>query len=416
MKKYWLSLIVIVLVVGIALAGCAQPATSPTPTPTPTAEPPKTLDICVASPLTGATAFLGTNISNSIMLAIDNQNQEGGVTIGGQKYMLNGIVRDTKMDVVVAKNIAEEMVFDKGVKVIAGPCIADSIGVQTVTEKNKAIMFAMDAGAVPGLCGPNKPFSFFPGGYPTMCQVSGAAYIQKFYPQAKTVVTMVVDIPDAQQWLDVAKSTCDRYGLTWLGYEKVATTTKDFAPMVARVLEKKPDIIDTSTVGGAMGGLCCQLIKQLREAGFTGLVWSPTVPPPGSMEEVVPEKYRTGIVTGDIVVDSPIVSDACREMYKGYMKKFGSPPIDIAWEFYNGVKPFFEFLNTQNTMDTTAWMQGFEKYHWQGLFGHEGYWVGKPIFGIDRLLLRNFWVSEWTNGKLDTKWEAPIPYELFVAQ
>ena len=165
-----------------------------------------------------------------------------------------------------------------------------------------------------------------------------------------------------------------------------------------------------------MGGMCCLLIKQLRESGFDGLVWSPTVPPPGVMEEVVPEKYRTRIVTNDIMVDSPIVSEACRDMYHRYVDKFGEPPIDIAWEFYNGVKPFFEFLDGQDTMDTTAWMQSFEEYRWQGLFGHEGYWVGKPIFGINRLLLRNFWASEWIDGKLETKWEAPIPYELFVEQ
>ena len=414
MKRVLLSLALVVLMVGIALAGCAKPAPSPAPTPAP--EPTKTLDIGVAAPITGVAALLGENIQNAILLAIDDQNNQGGVTIAGQKYMLNGIVRDTKMDVVVSRNIAEELVFDKGVKAIAGPCIADSIGVQSITEKNKVIMFAMDAGAVPGLCGPNKPYSFFPGGYPTMCQVNGAAYIQKFYPQAKTVVTMVADIPDAPQWLDVAKSICQRYGLDWMGYEKVPMTTKDFMPIISRVLTKKPDIIDTSTIGGAMGGMCCLLIKQSRESGFDGFVWSPTVPPPGSMEEVVPEKYRTRIVTNDIVVDSPIVSQACRDMYQRYVKKFGSPPIDIAWEFYNGVKPFFEFLNGQDTMDTTAWMQGFEKYHWQGLFGHEGYWVGKPIFGINRLVLRNFWVSEWINGKLETKWEAPIPYELFVEQ
>ena len=92
------------------------------------------------------------------------------------------------------------------------------------------------------------------------------------------------------------------------------------------------------------------------------------------------------------------------------------PPSNIVGEFYNGIKPFFEFLNGQATMDTTVWMQGFEKYHWQGIWGHEAYWVGKPIYGINRCLLRNFWATEWTNGTPETKWEAPVPMDMFVAQ
>lgn len=115
-------------------------------------------------------------------------------------------------------------------------------------------------------------------------------------------------------------------------------------------------------------------------------------------------------------MDSPIVSQAYKDMVQRYVKKFGAPPIDVAGEMYNVVKSFFEFLNGQDNMDTTAWMQGFEKYHWKGLFGHEAFWLGKPIYGIDRIALRPFYVSEWTDGKLETKWEAPIPWELFVEQ
>ena len=91
--------------------------------PPPAPAPPKTLDIGILTPLTGPGAYVGTNIQNAILLAIDDQNKQGGVTIAGQKYMLNPIIRDSKLDVVVGKNVAEELVFDKEVKVIAGPFV-----------------------------------------------------------------------------------------------------------------------------------------------------------------------------------------------------------------------------------------------------------------------------------------------------
>jgi branched-chain amino acid transport system substrate-binding protein len=405
------SFVLVVLLVGVVVGGCAKPAPSAAPAPAPA--PPKTLDIGVASPLTGAAANLGTNISNGVLLAIDDQNKEGGVTIAGQKYMLNGVVLDTKFDLVVGKSVAEQLVLDKGVEVIAGPFLFDAVGVQTVTEKNKVIMFAVTPD-MPGICGPNKPYSFFTGACALMMMVNGAAYIQKFYPDLKNVMTMTTDSPAAPLGLQAAQVLCPRYGLNWMGYEKFPLTTKDFMPVISRVLAKKPEIIDTGATGGDMGGMCALLIKQLRESGFDGPIWCTTVPPPDVVTEIVPEKFRTRIITNDIIVDSPVVSQEYRDVYQRYISKFGSAPIDIAGEFYDGVKGFFEFLNGQDTMDTTAWVEGFAKYHWPGIWGRDAYWVGKPQFGIDRTTFWSFWVAEYIDGKVETRWEAPIPYDLFV--
>jgi branched-chain amino acid transport system substrate-binding protein len=411
MKRILLSLVLVVLVVGIALMGCAKQAPSPAPTPAP--EPPKTLDIGIVTTITGMQAFLGTHFQNTLLLAIDDQNAAGGVTIAGQKYMLNGIVRDSKFDVVVSKNVTEELVFDKGVKVIAGPMVGDTVGAQVVTEKNK-IIFMPAFPEVPGVCSPTKPYSFFPGGYSVRQLVTVSAYTHNFYPQAKTVFTLVADTPDSQGWLNGNKIVLPRYGMELLGYEKVPTTTKDFMPLISRVLSKNPDIIDLSSTGATMGAASPLLLKQIREAGFKGLISCPTMVPPDVMKEVVPKDYLYRIITTDIVVDSPIVSQGYKDMDKRYVKKFGIPTIDVCGSMYDGIMPFFEFLNTQNTMDTTAWMEGFAKYRWQSLYGGEGYWVGKPIYGIDRCLLWGFWGSEWTDGKPETKWAAPIPLDLFV--
>lgn len=58
--------------------------------------------------------------------------------------------------------------------------------------------------------------------------------------------------------------------------------------------------------------------------------------------------------------------------------------------------------------------KGFEKYRWKGIYGKEASWIGKPLYGINRMILRASWASEYINGKLETRWEAPIPMDLFV--
>jgi hypothetical protein len=39
----------------------------------------------------------------------------------------------------------------------------------------------------------------------------------------------------------------------------------------------------------------------------------------------------------------------------------------------------------------------------------DGFWLGKPIWGINRMALIGTWVSEWADGKLETKWDNPLP-------
>jgi branched-chain amino acid transport system substrate-binding protein len=400
MKRDLLSLLLIVLVVGTMVIGGTKTTQA------------KTLDIGIATPLTGPPAHLGTNIKNSILLAIDDQNKQGGVTIGGEKYTLNAIIRDTKADGATGRSIAEELVFDKKVKVIAGPFLGDTIGAQTVTEPNKVILFAVTCD-IPQTSTPEKPYSFFISGGGYECTINGAAYVQKFYPDLKTVATLNPDLPSLPNWVHTAEALFPKYGLKWLGIEKFSADTKDFMPVISRVLAKKPDIVDTAGTAGDMGGMCALLIKQLRGAGFNGVIMARTVPPVPVMMEVVPERFRTKIITSDILVDSPIVSKEYKAMYQRYIGMFKEPPIDIVGEMYDGVKPFFEFINGQDTMDTTAWMEGFAKSRWQSVWGREGRWVGGPIFGISRMLVWGFWVAEYTNGTPKTKWQAPVPWDLF---
>jgi len=376
---------------------------------------PKTLDIGIALPLTGPAGHLGTDVRNAALIAMEDQNAQGGVKIAGENYLLNPIILDTKKDAAVGKTVAEQLVYEKKVKIVVGPFIDDAIGAQPVLESNKIMSFLLTA-STPNMTGPNKPYSFFYGGVIPQLFSNGASYIQKFYPNAKTVVSMAPDLPDTVMFLNSSQMICKRYGLEWLGAEKFPFGTRDFSPFITRALAKNPDIIDTNSTGGNMGGLVGQLIKQLRQAGFKGLTWVPAVPPPGAVEEVVPENYRTQIVSNEINWEAPIVSDAYRDLCHRYVKKYTRTSTAIVGLTYNATKPFYEFLNGQATMDTTKWMEGFANYRWKGIYGKEASWVGKPMFGINRMILRHPWASEYINGKLETKWEASIPMDLFVEQ
>ncbi len=387
----------------------------PPATPPPSmATAPKTLNIGIATPLTGPMAFVGTQIQNAALLAIDDQNAQGGVTIAGQKYVLGSLVRDTKQDVVLAKSIAEELVLDKGVKIIVGPFVSDAIGAQSVTERSKVIDF-LAAPIVAGMCSPDKPYSFFWNATFEQYYVNMAAYTQKFYPEAKTVISMSPDIPSLPAFVNAIEAVFPQYGLKWLGVEKFPLDAKDLTSVISRVMAKNPDIVDICCTGG-MAGLGSLSIKQLRQEGFEGPIMVPLPPSRPETEEVVPPQHLTKIIINYFDKDSPIVSDAFRAVYQKAKEKYQAEPENVLFIVYNPVRALFKFLDGQTTMDDTAWMDGFAKYHWQGIYGFENYWMGKKVWGIDRRVFVYPWVSEYTNGKLVTQFSAPIPHEMFEGE
>jgi hypothetical protein len=58
---------------------------------------------------------------------------------------------------------------------------------------------------------------------------------------------------------------------------------------------------------------------------------------------------------------------------KRYRQKYQTYTVTPNGMTYNAIKPFFEFLDGQDKMDTTAWMEGFAKYRWQSIYGGEGF-------------------------------------------
>jgi hypothetical protein len=184
-------------------------------------------------------------------------------------------------------------------------------------------------------------------------------------------------------------------------------------PVISRVLAKKPDAIDTGSSGGTIPQACAVLIKQLREAGYDGPITQCSVASLQVMQELIPKQYLNRIAFNFLDPKTPIRGDAYSSFCDRYVKRFGDFN-SIAATMYNPMRAFVKFLDGQDSMDSTVWMEGFAKYHWQGLFGSESYWIGKPMWGIDRCVLGPSWVAEWKDGNSETQWEAPIPYDLFI--
>lgn len=409
MKKVCFVALMVVLLSSLVFIGCS---TSPAATPPTTTAAPQKLPVGVASPLTGPTAFLGTETTNAIMMAIDYQNSQGGVTIAGQKYMLNPILRDTKMDIVVGKSVAEELVFTEKCKVIAGPFLVDAVGAQAVTEPNKVLGFFIQFLRA-DMTGPGKPYSYAVS-FPTpQMTYKTLYYVTKNYPNAKNVWSLEGATPGTATFAQATADSCKLLGLNYGGYEQIPLDAKDFTPIIARVMTHNPDVIDTGNVGGVFGGLGAMMLKQIRQAGFNGPIIIPAAPPEEALQETVPADALKDVITQYINIDGPVVGPKYRAVMQEYRTKYKQEPVDVVSGFYNVMTALFQFLGSQNSLDSTAWMQGFSAYKWDGVMGFQSQWIGLAGDGINRRVFQNNWVTHYVNGKPVTDFTAPFGDSLF---
>lgn len=413
MKKIIIGTIcVFAILVLLVISGCSSSANTTTnntqssatggiQTTTSSSVEAKTFNIAIITPLTGAAANVAKNYERGVEMAITDQNAKGGISIAGQKYKLNAIVRDDKFDPATGKSLANEVIFNDNVKVIFGPSQVEGAAMQDLTNQNKVLMFSMSPN--PDMTNPKLPYNFFVGGIPQQMYSTVLNYVKKYYPDAKKMVTFYANLPDAQTWTAAAKQMAQVDGFDWLGYEQFPMGTSDFSPFAQKLMAYNPDIIDLSGGGGATGSLLGTIVTQIRQAGYNGIIIMPTVPPRGIMS-TVPKQYLNKIVTNDVNIDSPIVTTVYRDLFNRYNQKYNEWPINLMPIAYNAASAFFQFLNGQKTMDTQQWIQDFSNYTWQGVFGLPAKWIGQPMFGINRALIVNYWCSEWKDGTLESNY------------
>jgi len=433
MKKYLIMVCSVLMVFTlVGLIGCTSSTSTSAPSPSvlststpsassavvPDAASPaalgesKTLTIGIATPLTGTMAFLGNQISNTAQMAINDQNAKGGLTIGGQNYTLVPLIRDTKGDAATGKSIGQEMISD-GVKIIIGPFQADAVAIQSDIEANKVLTFFVDF-LTPDMTGPTKLYSFadsFPDIQMTYKQLY---YIQKTYPEAKTVFSINADTPIAPSWIAATTEAANMLGYEYLGSENIPVTTTDFTSVITRILSHNPDILDTGGMGGDMGGLTAQMIKQLGQAGYTGIIMTPAAAPEELMEQVVPAETLDKVVTTYINVNGPVVDSKYADVMNRFQSNYNQQGTDIVSSYYNNIAALFEFLNTQDSLDSAVWMQGFAAYKWNGIMGFQSQWVQLQGAVINRHALNNQWVTHYKDGKPVTDFTVPLPTQLFL--
>jgi branched-chain amino acid transport system substrate-binding protein len=215
------------------------------------------LKIGVLGVMSGAAASWGLVMKYSAEAIAKMFNDEGGVLIDGKRYKVEVISFDEKLDPRLAKTSMERLVYQEKIKYIIGTNTDDTTASsQPVLEAGGAVNitygFAKDLFRAPHyntILGMPTPYTTAPIIY---------KYMMDSY-KVKTIAFVARNDADALYERTEGMEAAQNIGLKILSSKDTYEPgTTDFFPVMTKVLDGKPDLIELS---GASPGDAPQLIK-----------------------------------------------------------------------------------------------------------------------------------------------------------
>lgn len=275
------------------------------------------LKIGVNGVMSGEAASWGLVNKYCAETTADIYNAKGGVDIGGKKYKLQIVALDDKNDPKISVTNAEKLTSE-GIKYIIGPNIdTTALAVKPVMERAKAMNF---------------PYAFAKELYkaPANSSVLGMVASYQVGPimyeylktkkGVKSIAFLARNESDAKNQQAEGVEAAKKLGLKVVAdSDSYEPGTKDFMPVMTKVIKTKPDAIVLSGVAPADAPL---LNKAARDLGFKGAISTETAQDSKILAQVAGTKANGFMSVGGASTPE-IQSDAMKEFVAAYKKRVG---------------------------------------------------------------------------------------------
>jgi len=255
-KKLLLIPLALLLVVSLVAIGCpgGQPAEE------------KTLRVGMILGITGFFSVREVPDMNQGQACADMINEQGGITVNGDKYMVELVVADTKSTFDGVTAAANKLVYDEGIDLIIGPTAFFAPAAGAVCDPEKVLRMNTWVVNTPGEMDASTPYSFMAGNGSLLTTSAAAKYLKANYPNVKSVVIVTPDDGAPPYVIPIATEILAAEGISVVGDPVIyPNETQDFSAYVAKLnAVKEADAIFMQN------GLVFQmgpLVKGLRESG-----------------------------------------------------------------------------------------------------------------------------------------------------
>jgi branched-chain amino acid transport system substrate-binding protein len=329
-KSFLVCCVLLALIIATsALFGCTPttpadttPSTPADTTPSTPSDEVKTLRIGALFSMTGMFSVREIPDYNETIIMADMINEDGGITVQGQKYNIEIVVEDCKttMDGVTAA--ATKLIFDDGIKFTLGPTAFFSAAAGPICDPNEVLRCVTWCVHTPGEIDSSTPYAFLASNASIIHSTALVNFMKENYPDVKKVALATVE-DGAQGFVGpLATDLLERNGIEVVGDMIIwPNEMQDMSPVVAKVnaITDADALFVQNGLGPHFGGI----VKGLYETGNNIPVFGSL---PTLLNEVVSiagEEASQNVVTVAYSLDAPGLPPVAKELIERTYAEYG---------------------------------------------------------------------------------------------
>ncbi len=361
----------------------------------------KTVKIGMNIPMTGDYAPWGLPGLYGCQIVADDINKAGGVTIGGENYMIEMVAYDHAYDTEKAVQGYKKLVLQDKVKLVmmlGGSTVAS---VLPWAQRKKMLTTTL----LPSDITPDSAYLLATCESHPLYNVTGVEWLAENFPEAKTAA--IVTNNDAEYGLQSAatyKAAFEVAGIEVVDVNLHGFDITDFAPIVSSVLAKNPDIFCMAT-----SFYVTPLMEQLYHQGFKGKIISCTLDFYNEIIAKTSKEFVDGTIFQFPDFDDPALQQEGINFPDpaGFDAKFRKAhPNDwsaVAWEYPAILLNWIEGAKAAGSVEPTDVLKSLKSNPNPEFIYGEGRWWGSQMWGLDNAVAGRWPVVVIEDGKARIK-------------
>ena len=358
----------------------------------------ETVKIGFLAPLTGDVAAWGLPGLYGCEIWAKQKNDAGGIKIGDKSYNIEMVSFDNEYLPDKAKTGAAKLINEDGVKFIQMLGGDTMPAVQPVTNRQEMLVSTL----LPSDLSPDTPYLVAPAEVHPIYNVTGVDWMSRNMPDVKTAVICAQDDSLGRPSVATYQAAFAAANIEVQDTIFFDISTTDFAPVMASMLSKNPDVLCLDT---AYAEFVNELCKQAYVQGYKGQIISCTADFYRDIIANTSEEFMEGVIFQFPDFDDPAMNDPRINFHdpNGFYTKYNELHPGqwgaVSWE-YASILDLWVYgaqkAGSIEPLDVLAGMkEGGKAPHIYG----EAEWWGKDLFGIDNALVGNWPVVQIQNGK-----------------
>jgi ABC-type branched-subunit amino acid transport system substrate-binding protein len=387
-RMVFIGTALLLLTVLLITAGCGK--TSPTTE--------QTLKIGAPLALTG---WWNAAYDNSILrmteASVEMINEDGGVKVNGQRYMIELVAEDTQSDFDGVSAATNRLIYEKGCKFLVGPSGFFVPAATPVSEPAKVMTIVGWHVCLPGEVDASTLYTFGTSQGSLPKDIAIIKSMRKDYPNMKKIALATPDDGAIPFLIPKVESYLTQYGFTVVGdIIDFPNEMEDFSPIVAKILAL--DGVESVFIERCPPPAIGAIVKGLREGGNNVPVFSGSPVATAEIAMMAGATATEGVRTAIDTTNDPDMPAVMEKMAKRVTDKYGAD-FPLSYQCAVGVYLFRDVIEAANSFDPTVVKTKLESMNKVDTIYGTGVVCGEQSFGIKHIIAHPLPVQIFQGGK-----------------